>query len=84
MRGLFGKKEKKPSVAELAVKFFEENFGEVELARYLELNNMPYSPPVYKFMTWLRDRYKITDVSKNEAIHALNQALRALLTTRRF
>ncbi|RLF22195.1 MAG: hypothetical protein DRN15_07415 [Thermoprotei archaeon] len=80
MSPLLKRKKEKKDIIELAIKFLEENPGEVELARYLELQSMPYDPPVMKFMDWLRTQEAQVNVDKYEALHALVQALRLMLS----
>ena len=77
---LFRKKNKNEELLQYAIKFFEEENGEIDLAYYALMEKFPYTPPINKFIEWLRLRGYNRDVTKDEAYQVLNKALRIKLT----
>ncbi|RLI31611.1 hypothetical protein DRO48_00265 [Candidatus Bathyarchaeota archaeon] len=50
------RKKENPPLEELVNQFLDENSGEVDLAWHLEMEKMPYIPPVVKFMDWMAEK----------------------------
>lgn len=63
----------------LAIKFLEENPGEIDLAWYARLEKMPYIPPVMKFIEWMKEHGFNVKCSKEEAFKILMKALKSKL-----
>ncbi|RLE92322.1 MAG: hypothetical protein DRN04_10625 [Thermoprotei archaeon] len=93
---LFGRKKKEeeekqkpapqsaaPSPLDLALKFLEEESGEVDIAWYCELEKMPFEPPVVKFVEWVEAKGHGGLYSREQLIDALNRAFRMKIDERR-
>jgi len=89
---LFGRKKKEeksvpqptaPSPLDLALKFLEEESGEVDIAWYCELEKMPFEPPIVKFIEWVEAKGHGGLYSREQLVDALNRAFRMKIEERR-
>ncbi|RLE81234.1 MAG: hypothetical protein DRJ52_04640 [Thermoprotei archaeon] len=72
-----------PSPLDLALKFLEEESGEVDIAWYCELEKMPFEPPIVKFIEWVEAKGHGGLYSREQLLDALTRAFRMKLDERR-
>jgi len=76
------KREVSPPLEELINKFLDEHPGEVDLAWHLEMEKMPYIPPVVKFADWASEKGYNSNYDRREVEAEMMKAVMLRVTKR--
>ena len=73
------KKKNENELIDIALKFLDEDVGEVELAMYHEIEKMPFEVPIVKFIEWAKSKGYNIDEDFDKVREVLVKAFRRKL-----